>query len=85
MINGGCRPHPRLPISKDFETLFCNKKPQKQMREQRVSSQRENFDPTLYLPCLTSVVCKVRHLYPWPGKTKISPDQADGRASLMAQ
>jgi len=55
------------------------------MREQRVSSQRENFDPTLYFPCLTSVACKIRDLYPWPGKTKISPYQADGRASLMAQ
>ena len=68
-----------------ISTLSCNKQPQKQMREQRASSQRENFDPTLYLPCFTSVVCKVRDLHPWPGKTKIGPDQADGRASLMAQ
>ena len=68
-----------------ISTLSSNKQPQKQMREQRASSQRENFDPTLYLPCFTSVVCKVRDLHPWPGKTKISPDQAGGRASLMAQ
>ena len=32
----------------NISTLSCNKQPQKQMREQRVSSQRENFDPTLY-------------------------------------
>ena len=87
MINGECRPHPRLPMSKDFEHFNFILQQAASETDEGAEGEfpKEELWPYSLPPCFTSVVCKVRDLHPWPGKTKISPDQAGGRASLMAQ
>ena len=72
-----------------ISTLFCNKQPQKQMREQRVSSQRKNFGPTLpplFHICglqgqrLTSLAWQNQN-WPRPGRWQGFPDGSVGKES----